>query len=156
MVPLFAAAAQRLAHRVPVGWVAAAGSAAFGIGTVMLLFALGPHPSYLKDALPGWLLCGAGVGLTIPTVLSAATADLPATRAATGSGVVNMSRQLGSVLGVSILVVLLTAEPTYAATHAVFVHARWAIAGMTVIGIATSFGMTPRLGASPAPPAETV
>ncbi|MFF4648600.1 MFS transporter [Streptomyces sp. NPDC001380] len=95
MVPLLAALAQRVAHRIPAGRIAAAGSALFAAGTVVLLLSLGARPHYAADALPGWLLTGAGVGLALPTILSSATAALPADRAATGSAVVNMSRQGG-------------------------------------------------------------
>ncbi len=104
MVPLFAAVAQRLSARVPVGRIAAAGCAAFAVGSVLLLVTLGQQPAYLTAALPGWLVTGAGVGLALPTILSSATVDLPPDRTATGSAVVNTGRQLGTVLGVSGLV----------------------------------------------------
>ncbi|MGW0627077.1 hypothetical protein [Streptomyces sp. NPDC002758] len=61
----------------------------------------GTAPHYLSEMLPGWMIGGAGVGLALPTILAAATADLPPHRAATGSAVVNMSRQIGTALGVA-------------------------------------------------------
>ncbi|MCW2868713.1 MAG: Drug resistance transporter, EmrB/QacA subfamily, partial [Streptomyces oryziradicis] len=144
LVPLFAGVARRVAHRVPVGRVAAAGSALVGAGAIVLLFSLGAQRSYFTDALPGWLLTGVGVGLALPTVLSSATADLPASRAATGSAIVNMSRQLGAVLGVSVLVALTGTPQTFAATHTAFVHARWAIAAAAFTGALAALRMTPR------------
>jgi EmrB/QacA subfamily drug resistance transporter len=144
MVPLFAAIAQRVAHRVPVGWIAAIGCALFAVGTLVIQISLGARAAYLTDALPGWLLTGAGVGLALPTILSQATVDLPAHRAATGSAVVNMSRQIGAVLGVSVLVALLGTPQGYAATHAVFGHARWAVIGAALIGAVAALRMTPR------------
>jgi hypothetical protein len=57
------------------------------------------------------LLGGAGAGLT-QAPLFAAVSGLPADRATTGSAVLNMSRQIGSALGIAILVALLaTAHP---------------------------------------------
>jgi hypothetical protein len=52
------------------------------------------------------LLGGAGVGLTLASLSSAAVASLPPARFATGSAVLNMCRQLGAVLGVAVLVAI--------------------------------------------------
>jgi predicted MFS family arabinose efflux permease len=57
--------------------------------------------------LPGMLLTGTGVGLTLPTLVSAAVSAVPPHRFATGSGIVTMARQVGIVLGVSVLVTVL-------------------------------------------------
>ena len=65
------------------------------------------HPAYLTHLLPAQLLGGAGVGLTIPSLLSAGSAALPPDRFGTGSGVLNMARQVGTVLGVAGLVAIL-------------------------------------------------
>ena len=70
------------------------------------------HPNYLVSMVPSLLIGGAGVGLALPTILSSATADLPPAQSATGSAVVNMSRQVGTVLGVCILVAVLGAPAT--------------------------------------------
>jgi len=104
MVPIFAAVAQSVAHRVSVGWIAAAGCLLLGSGVALSGFLLGPDPSYAAEMLPCSIIGGAGVGLALPTILSAATTDLPPARAATGSAIVNMSRQVGTVLGVGVLV----------------------------------------------------
>lgn len=61
------------------GWITAVGSALFGTGIIVLQLSLGAQPAYLTQALPGWLLSGMGVGLALPTILAAATADLPTT-----------------------------------------------------------------------------
>ena len=47
------------------------------------------------------------MGLTLPSLASAAASSLPPARFATGSAVFTMSRQLGFVLGVAILVAVL-------------------------------------------------
>ena len=144
MVPVFAAIAQAVAHRIPVGWIAAAGNAITGISAVILIFSLGAHPAYASEFLPAWVFGGAGVGLALPTLLSAATADLPADRAATGSAVVNMSRQLGSVLGISALVILLGSPTTFQQAHRGFQHA-WLFAAICLaIATPAALGMTPK------------
>lgn len=148
MVPVFAAVAQSVAHRVPVGRIAATGCLLLGGALVLSVLLLGAEPSYLTELLPCSLLGGAGVGLALPTILSAATTDLPPARAATGSAVVNMSRQIGTVLGVSVLVALLGAPVGYPAVHAAFDHVRWTLAVTSLLAAAAATGMTPR---TPAP-----
>ena len=49
---------------------------------------------------------GAGVGLVLPSLASASAHSLPPQRFAVGSGVNQAIRQIGSVLGVSVVVVL--------------------------------------------------
>jgi hypothetical protein len=143
MVPIFAAVSQRVAHRVPVGVLAALGSALFGLGGIVLLLSVGAHPSYAAEILPGWLIGGVGVGFALPTIMSAATADLPPTRSATGSAVITMSRQIGLVFGVSLFVAVLGTPSGYAAVHTGFQHAWWALVSAAGAGALTAFGMTP-------------
>jgi EmrB/QacA subfamily drug resistance transporter len=143
MVQVFVQLQNRYGGRVRPGRVAALGSFLFGSGYVVLLASVGEHPHYLREMLPGWILIGIGVGLALPTILSSATAELPPARAATGSAVVNMSRQIGTVLGISMLVAVLGRHTSYAATHAAFQHGWWIIAGAAFISSATAFGMTP-------------
>src|SRR3954468_19386988 len=67
-------------------------------------------------------LSGAGVGLTIPSLLGAGSAGLPAAHFGTGSGILNMVRQVGTVLGVAGLVAALSvpaADPLPAIRHGV-------------------------------------
>jgi EmrB/QacA subfamily drug resistance transporter len=143
MVPLFVALNQRFANRVRPGRVAASGNVLFALGTLLILTRVGEHPHYVSEILPGWLLIGIGVGLALPTILSAATADLPPGRAATGSAVVNMSRQIGTVLGVSVLVAVIGSHASYGARHAAFQDAWWIIVGCSLVAALSSFGMTP-------------
>ena len=144
MVPVFAAVAQRLATRVPAGRLAAFGCLLFGVGTALLAMSVEPTPSYLLGILPGWLVGGAGVGFALPTIISAATADLPAARASTGSAVVTMARQIGFVLGVALLVAVLGAPSGPAAVHAAFRSAWWLIAAVSGVAALAALRMTPR------------
>ena len=77
MVPVFAAIGQRLSHRFSVGWITAAGCVLFSVGVALMGFRLTLEPSYAAVVLPAMLIGGSGVGLALPTILSAATADLP-------------------------------------------------------------------------------
>jgi EmrB/QacA subfamily drug resistance transporter len=150
MVPLFAVLTQRFGARVPPGRVAALGCAAFGSAYGLLVLVMAAEPSYLARFLPLWLLGGVGVGLALPTIMSAATADLPPASTATGSAVVNMSRQIGAVLGISVLVAVLGSPHGYPATHTAFVHAWLVIGAVGLLGGVAALGMSPRRAAAPA------
>jgi len=143
MVPIFAAVSHQLAKRVPVGLIVGLGCLLLGAGGVIAALRVGQTPDYATEILPGWLVGGVGVGLALPTILSSATADLPATRAATGSAVVNMSRQIGTALGVSLLIALLGSPVSYRQAHSAFQHAWWAMAAVAVLAAASAIGMTP-------------
>lgn len=144
MVPIFAVGATLFAKRAAPGRMAALGCLLLAGGVAFLALRLGPEPAYVSDFLPGWLLGGIGVGLALPTIMSSATADLPADRAATGSAVINMSRQVGSVIGVSALVAIMGTPLTYAAVHSGFVSVWWVCGIGALISAAAALGMTPR------------
>ncbi|MGZ4270833.1 MAG: MFS transporter [Solirubrobacteraceae bacterium] len=107
MAATFAPIAGRLASRVGQGTLAALGMAVFAAGAGVWLWRIGAAPHYAAEMLPGQLLTGTGVGLVLPSLAGAATASLPPARFATGSAVFTMSRQIGFVLGVAILVAVL-------------------------------------------------
>ncbi|MFI1331947.1 MFS transporter [Streptomyces sp. NPDC020845] len=84
------------------------GAAAFTAAPVWWLVAAGPSGDgahYAADFMPGLVLAGIGAGLYQP-VMFAAAGLLPAHRLSLGSGVLMMSRQGGTALGVAALVVV--------------------------------------------------
>ena len=143
MVPIFTGVAQRLSARVPVGILTALGSALFGLGVLIVSLSVGAQPDYVDDFLPGWLIGGVGVGLAFPTIIAAATADLPAERTSTGSAIVSMSRQIGIVLGVSGFVAVLGAPHGFDAVYDGFRHAWWAIVIVSAVAAISAVRMTP-------------
>lgn len=66
----------------------------------------GLEPAFLMEWLPGQVLSGIGVGMTLPVLGSAALAAVPGGRFATASAVVSSARQVGGVLGIAVLVVV--------------------------------------------------
>ncbi|MFF4590836.1 MFS transporter [Streptomyces sp. NPDC001388] len=151
MVPPFALVSARLARRLPVGVIVSAGCLLCGLGSVVVATQVGATPDYAGELLPGWLIGGAGVGLALPSILSAATADLPASQAATGSAIVSMSRQIGTALGVSLVVAVLGTPTTYDAAHTAFQHAWWLLAAVAAAGALSAPLMTPAPAPAPAP-----
>jgi EmrB/QacA subfamily drug resistance transporter len=103
----FAVPAGRLGGRIGQRPVAIAGGLTFATGFAVILATVGATPSYVTSFLPGFVLAGAGVGMVLGTLPAAATAALPPSRFATGTAVFGMARQLGSAIGVAVLVALL-------------------------------------------------
>jgi len=107
MAALFAVGGGILSGRIGPRAVGTIGAVLFGLGGLWWATHLGAGEHYAGDYLPGMLIGGAGVGFVNPALAGAATAQLPPTRLATGSAVLTMSRQLGSALGVALLVAVL-------------------------------------------------
>lgn len=105
--PLLAAIAAvpagRLGARVGCGVVAAAGTALFALGGLWWFTQVGAEPGYLTAFLPGQLLTGLGVGLTLTNLSAAASSALPPGALATGTATFGAARQLGATLGVALL-----------------------------------------------------
>jgi EmrB/QacA subfamily drug resistance transporter len=129
MVPLFGfLITGRLIARFGPGRVIFAGSAIYAVGVFSWVLLAGVRPDYVGQVLPGMLLTGAGVGLTLPTFMATAAAGLPPQALATGSAVVNMLRQVGLAVGVAVLIALLGTPDSPAAALRAFQH------GWTMIG----------------------
>jgi EmrB/QacA subfamily drug resistance transporter len=100
-----------IGSRLPLGRrvLVVCGSLLFVVAGLLWMFELGPRPDYPLDYLPGLLLSGTAVGLTQSAIIAAGSSVLPAHQYATGTGVINTARQLGSAIGVAILVSVLGA-----------------------------------------------
>jgi EmrB/QacA subfamily drug resistance transporter len=107
MAALLAVPSGRLGAKIGQRPVATAGGLVFAGGFAFMLASIGPNPEYTSTFLPAFMLGGIGVGMTLGTLPAAATASLPPGRFATGSAVFGMARQLGSVIGVAVLVALI-------------------------------------------------
>jgi len=90
------------------GRVAAIGCLVNALAQLLWLWRIQAAPAYVTHLLPAQLLGGAGVGLAIPSLLGAGSASLTPARFGTGSGILNMARQIGTVLGVAGLVAILS------------------------------------------------
>jgi EmrB/QacA subfamily drug resistance transporter len=112
---LFSVPGARLGARFGARAVGSIGSLLFALGGVWWITHLGDTPNFAGDLLPGMILGGAGVGLVNPSLTALAAASLPPERLATGTGLLTMGRQIGSALGVAVLVPIL-GTPTGAAS----------------------------------------
>ena len=89
------------------GRVAVAGALVNALAQALWYAVLTTEPHYLTRMLPVQLLGGAGVGLAIPSLIGAGSMALPPDRFGTGSGILNMARQIGTVLGVAGIIAIL-------------------------------------------------
>ncbi|WP_354487243.1 MFS transporter [Mesorhizobium robiniae] len=103
-VPIAAYFVQKFASTASPRVLVIVGNVIFAIGALSLAFMASIAPRYSIDIMPAWMLVGIGIGIAMPTMIGSASRDLPANMTATGSAVVNTSRQLGYVLGVALLV----------------------------------------------------
>ena len=102
---------KHLVARCGARYVAVAGCLFLAAGPAWWIARLGEAPDYLRGFLPGLLASGIGVSLTQATLFGVVAASLAPNRFATGTGILNMSRQIGLAFGVAILVALLGAAP---------------------------------------------
>src|SRR4051812_2235863 len=130
---MFALPAGRLSARFSPHVLTTAGSAVFGLGAAWWALRIGPEPAFVSEMLPGMILTGIGVGLTLPSVSAAAVSTLPPGRLATGSAVLQMARQLGIALGVAVLIAIFGhPAPSEAVAH--FHNGWWFIAAAGFAG----------------------
>jgi EmrB/QacA subfamily drug resistance transporter len=141
VLPFARVVAPRLAARLGgPGRVALIGCVVNAGGQLLWLTQIQAQPAYLSHLLPAQLIGGAGVGLAIPSLLAAGSASLAPARFGTGSGILNMARQVGTVLGVASLVAILShvvpGDPLAAFRHGlILIIAFFAGAGMVCAGL---------------------
>jgi EmrB/QacA subfamily drug resistance transporter len=142
-----AALSGRLGTRFGAARVGTVGAGLFAIGGLWLATTLGSDVEYVTAFLPAQLLVGVGAGLTIPTLVAIALAELPPTRFSTGTAVYSTFRQIGTALGVAVWVATLgTSSASVASSYT----SGWV--AIAVLGAATSLALaiTPGVAVAPA------
>jgi nitrate/nitrite transporter NarK len=143
--PIGGALSDRFGQRV----VAFPGALFFAVGCILFATGLDVEPSWWPHFLVPTLMTGIGVGLSFAAWGSAAVAELPPARFATGSAVLACLRQIGAVLGIAGLVAVLAAapagDPLAGFTHA---YTLMAIAALCTAGLALGLGRVRSLAAA--------
>jgi MFS family permease len=127
-----------VAHRVGAATLAGVGCLVYAGGALTWATTVGLDAHYVTTMLPGALLTGIGVGLVLPTLTATAATALPSHRFATGSAVIQMSRQVGYTLGVGILVAVLGTPHTAEERLDAFRHGWIVIAAIAVLAALSS------------------
>jgi EmrB/QacA subfamily drug resistance transporter len=99
---IFAAPMGRLAVQWGHAKVLMVGALCLAFGTAMFSFTIDTTPNYVGGLLPWMILTGFGVGCSMSTLSSAASAFLPPARFAMGSALNTTMRQIGSALGAAL------------------------------------------------------
>lgn len=143
LVPVTAALTHRLLPAVSPARLVATGSIVCAVGNLYLVARMGADPDYLLGYLPGWALGGIGVGFALPNLMAGGTRDLAPHQSATGSAIVTMSRQIGFVIGISILFAIVGSAQGLAAQDG-FITTWWVAAGFLVASAVAALGMSVR------------
>jgi EmrB/QacA subfamily drug resistance transporter len=126
--------AGHLIKRIGPAAVIALGIILFAAGVVWWAAILGLAPD-ATAAVTGIALIGAGVGLTYPTMMGVGTAALPPSSFATGSGILNMTRQTALALGVALFVAIVATPHTPLERLAAFDRAWWVMAAVVMLSL---------------------
>ena len=149
---LLAPLAGRLADRMGERALILAGFACDAAGFAWLALAVAPVGSY-PHLLGPLLLAGTGVGLAVPTTVSASLRAVPATQVGLASGLGSTFQNVGGVFGVATATAIFASAGSYL-SRADFVAglrpALLALAGLAVIGLLAGVAISPRPQPDPA------
>jgi MFS family permease len=121
---------------------------------------LGQHESFWV-LLPGLLIGGVGMGLTMTPTTAAAMSSVPVDKSGVGSAVLNSSRQVGGSLGIAVMGAIVLSGEAGQRTPEAFLNgfhdALRVAAGLALIGaiVATAAIRKPTHHRAPAPAAAT-
>jgi EmrB/QacA subfamily drug resistance transporter len=107
MIVLVAPMSGRLSDRFGSRWFMTFGTMMVAAGLALLL-RTEAGSSYIGIILPGFLVLGAGMALTMSPMTSAVMGSVPLKQAGTASAVLNTSRQFGGVFGIALLGAIIT------------------------------------------------
>jgi EmrB/QacA subfamily drug resistance transporter len=128
MAALSAPIGGRLSDRFGQRVVAVPGGLVFAAGALLFATTLDASSAYATAFLPATILTGIGVGLSFAAFGSAAVAELPRDRFATGGAINNTFRQIGAALGISTLIAVLGPAAGVDISH---FHRAWGLMAIT-------------------------
>jgi len=142
MVPITVALTSRFLPKVTPSRLVVLGSVLFGLGASVVALSIGTEPNYWTF-LPGWVIGGIGVGFAMPNLMAGAAHDLPPTQTSTGSAIITMARQIGFVIGISVLFAIVGDKQGLDATES-FRVAMWVAVVVLVFSALAGLGMASR------------
>jgi EmrB/QacA subfamily drug resistance transporter len=110
LIILVAPLAGKLSDRLGSRWLMTAGMAL--VGASLLAFSQLQVDSTWWTLLPGLLVGGVGMAITMTPMTAAAMSSVPVDKAGVGSGVLNTFRQVGGSLGIAVMGAILASQVT--------------------------------------------
>jgi MFS transporter, DHA2 family, methylenomycin A resistance protein len=97
--------------------------------------------SSIVSLIPGFLIVGCGIGLTVPSLMAAALAGMVSERVGIGAGVHNAARQVGGALGVALFASFIASDRSHV-VDAVWLSILVSVATLISALLATTFLMS--------------
>jgi EmrB/QacA subfamily drug resistance transporter len=151
VVAALSARAGRLAGRIGFRPVLVSGALVLAVAELAYATLVDTTPQYLAVWLPISLLVGLGVALSFPVLSAAAVAGLPAPQFGTGGAINQTARQIGSVIGVAVVVAILGQPTSFDDALQRSQHVWLVCAAMAAISAAVSAFQRPAVERSAAP-----
>ncbi|MDX6402377.1 MAG: hypothetical protein QOF27_2983 [Gaiellaceae bacterium] len=120
LIILVAPIAGRFSDRIGARWLMGAGMTLLAVA--LILFGTLDESSTFWNILPGLLLGGVGMAITMAPTTAAAMGSVPVAKAGVGSAVINSMRQVGGSLGIAIMGALVATVVTVAPTNRLWRH----------------------------------
>lgn len=149
--------APRLLGRLGAGWTLAIGQVSSGLG-LLWLARVPVDAGYWSDLFPGFLLAGAGVGLSLVAAQVAAFIGIPREVSGLAGGMVETAREIGGAFGTAVVASvaisvagdwLATGAPAPAALTEGFQRGSYVAAGFNAAGILAALVVLRRAERSP-------
>ncbi len=155
LIILVAPVAGKLSDRIGSRGLMTGGMVLLGI-QLLYLSQLGPDAGF-RDLLPGFLVGGLGMAITMTPTAAAATRAVPVEKSGVGSAVLNAMRQVGGSVGIALMGAIVANEATgrtgVDAFMAGFEKALLVAAAFAFAGSIVSFVLVrPEAGQDSAPP----
>jgi MFS family permease len=132
--------AGRLIKNFGTASVISAGIFSFAAGLVWYALAIGSEPSALAVVI-GMIPTGIGVGLTYPTLMGVSGGALPPSAFATGSGVINMIRQVSMAIGVAVFVAIVGSPASLNERVGAFHFGWWVFVAIVMVSLVPTLAL---------------
>ena len=114
LIIFVAPAAGRVSDRIGPRWLMGSGMALMAVS--LLIFGTLDKASSFWNLLPGLLVGGVGMAVTMAPTTSAAMGSVPVDKAGVGSAVINSMRQVGGSLGIAVMGALVATKVSVSPT----------------------------------------
>ncbi|MCB1298893.1 MAG: MFS transporter [Microthrixaceae bacterium] len=110
MVPITVALTSRFLRGVAPARLATIGALVVAAATAYIAINFGLEANYWTGFFPATVVSGMGVGLASPNLMASAAQELPPAQSSTGAAMMTMARQIGYVIGISVLFAIIGAQ----------------------------------------------